>query len=83
MYIIYMTFKDLTDILNRTSKGQSSLEIYKQSQKLSDNNRDDIISIIIEEIVCNKISLKPSDFISIVNDICQIFPSEAVAKVSN
>lgn len=69
-------------MLIRSSKGQSCLESYKQSQRLTDHNRGDIINIIVEETICNKIVLKPNDISGIVSDICEIFPSEKEAKVS-
>ncbi|XP_036335974.1 uncharacterized protein LOC118746249 isoform X2 [Rhagoletis pomonella] len=72
--------KDLFTLLSNTARGTKILNFYKENNRLDNINRDEIIAILIEEICYGNISLKPSDFHSLVNEICSVFPSEVETK---
>ncbi|XP_075154302.1 uncharacterized protein LOC142227941 [Haematobia irritans] len=68
--------KDLNTLLNETSRGKSILAFEHQHKHLTDSHRDDIISIIIEEVINNNLVLHSQDFLVLFNDICSVFPCE-------
>ncbi|XP_075170229.1 uncharacterized protein LOC142242536 [Haematobia irritans] len=68
--------KDLNTLLNETSRGKSIIAFEHQHKHLTDSHRDDIISIIIEEVINNNLVLHSQDFLVLFNDICSVFPCE-------
>lgn len=81
LYIAFDFLQDLFTLLSNTARGTKILNFYKENNRLDNINRDEIIAILIEEICYGNISLKPSDFHSLVNEICSVFPSEVETKV--
>ncbi|XP_058982686.1 uncharacterized protein LOC131804199 [Musca domestica] len=68
--------EDLTELLTHTSKGKLALECSSVNKKLSDEQRDDIINIIIEDILTNNVTLYTQDYMRILDEICSVFPLE-------
>ncbi|XP_073842703.1 uncharacterized protein isoform X2 [Musca autumnalis] len=68
--------EDLKELLTHTSKGKLALECSSANKKLSDEQRDDIINIIIEDILTNNVTLYAQDFMRILDEICSVFPLE-------
>ncbi|XP_070854082.1 uncharacterized protein [Drosophila suzukii] len=68
--------KLVADILKGYPRGRFLLEQYNLKNTLTTDQRDQIISIIIEDISARKQTLKTTDFADIVNQIVEVFPSE-------
>ncbi|XP_073842698.1 uncharacterized protein isoform X4 [Musca autumnalis] len=68
--------EDLKELLTHTSKGKLALECSSANKKLSDEQRDDIINIIIEDILTNNVTLYAQDYMRILDEICSVFPLE-------
>ncbi|XP_073819557.1 uncharacterized protein [Musca autumnalis] len=68
--------KDLKELLTHTSKGKLALECSSANKKLSDEQRDDKINIIIEDILTNNVTLYAQDYMRILDEICSVFPLE-------
>lgn len=75
--------KDLSVILNETSKGKNIIEFYNQNKNLTDEYRNELINIIVEEVITNNITLHATkDFLLLINEIVGIFPNEKAVEVS-
>ncbi|XP_065366893.1 uncharacterized protein LOC135959764 [Calliphora vicina] len=72
--------QDLKTILNQTSKGKAVLDYSKRNHKLTCEQRDDLINIIIEEIFSKDVVLCTQDFKRLLDDICSVFPFEKAMK---
>ncbi|XP_067633174.1 uncharacterized protein [Eurosta solidaginis] len=72
--------KDLLSLLQQTCKGKLLLESYKKNQHLTNRNRDDLISIVIDEVIANDIILKAKDFANLLEQIINLFPNENGAR---
>ncbi|XP_073843491.1 uncharacterized protein [Musca autumnalis] len=68
--------EDLKELLTHTSKGKLGLECSSANKKLSDEQRDDIINIIIEDILTNNVTIYAQDYMRILDEICSVFPLE-------
>ncbi|XP_037815764.1 uncharacterized protein LOC119606390 isoform X3 [Lucilia sericata] len=66
--------KCLIDILKETAGGRAILEY--RTKKLTIDQRDFLIKIIVEEVMCSQIIIRVPDFPLLVNEIVSIFPSE-------
>lgn len=75
--------KDLSVILNETSKGKNIIEFYKQKQNLTNEYRNELINIIVEEVINNNTTLHAKDFLVLINEIVVIFPNEKSVEVSH
>ncbi|XP_036319124.1 uncharacterized protein LOC118733706 [Rhagoletis pomonella] len=73
--------KDLPSLLQQTCKGKLILESYKKNQHLTNGNRDDLISIVIDEVIANDIILRGNDFVNLLEQIINLFPNEKGARV--
>ncbi|XP_036329684.1 uncharacterized protein LOC118741818 [Rhagoletis pomonella] len=72
--------KDLPSLLQQTCKGKLILESYKKNQHLTNGNRDDLISIVIDEVIANDIILRGNDFVNLLEQIINLFPNEKGAR---
>lgn len=52
------------------------IEYSQQHGDLTCDHRNTIIDIIIEDIICKNIVLRPHDFTNILQGICLVFPHE-------
>lgn len=63
-------------MLQESNKGRALLEYYKTHQSLDKFRRDDLVSIILEDIQYNEYCLSPKDYPPILNEIESVFPKE-------
>ncbi|XP_037822341.1 uncharacterized protein LOC119610973 isoform X1 [Lucilia sericata] len=68
--------KDLKSLLSESTKGKAVIEYAAKNQKFNTQQRDDIISIIIEDAITNKVVLYAYDFVRLTTEICTLFPFE-------
>lgn len=68
--------------MNESLAGKNIIESYGLHKTLSNENRNDLINIIVEEIVRKDVALRAQDFSMLLTDICEIFPTERQVKVN-
>ncbi|XP_017464874.1 PREDICTED: uncharacterized protein LOC108358198 isoform X2 [Rhagoletis zephyria] len=52
----------------------------KENQHLTNGNRDDLISVVIDEVIANDIILRGNDFVNLLEQIINLFPNEKGAR---
>ncbi|XP_065359760.1 uncharacterized protein LOC135953710 [Calliphora vicina] len=67
---------DLKTLINSSPKGRDILKYAAESQKLTCQQREDIVNIIIEDVIYKNTVLYPNDFQKLTAEICSLFPSE-------
>ena len=71
----------MSSLLDETAKGRSLLDVYANKQSFKNSNRDELINIIVEHTIFENIHLRPNNFLTIVTEICALFPKEKFAQV--
>lgn len=71
----------MKNVLSQTSKGQNLIQYYNEYSVFTDEQRNQLVQIIIEDVICSKIILKPNDFEIIVEEIIELFPNEKKISV--
>ncbi|XP_037708530.1 uncharacterized protein LOC119546370 [Drosophila subpulchrella] len=72
--------KGLGTLLAETNRGRAILDQGKKQMYLSQNMKNDLISIILEEIFSTGITIKYSDFSLLLDEICCHLPGEEKCK---
>lgn len=66
-----------------TTKGRALLDVYSTKQSFTDDNRNDLINIIVEDVTFTRKTLSPTDISKIVDEISTVFPTEKTVQVIN
>lgn len=75
-------FSGLGELLKDSYKGRSILQFYETHSVLDSIRRDDLITIILEDIQYHNQILSPKDYSPILLQIKLLFPSEENSLVS-
>jgi len=73
--------KSLGTLLAETNRGRAILDQGKKQMFLSQDMKNDLISIFLEEIFSTGITIKYSDFSVLLDEICCHLPGEEKCKV--
>lgn len=68
-------------MLLESARGKNILARFKLNNGLSNQDRTDFISLMVDDILARNIRIRTGDFRLLVDEICELFPGEEDMRV--